>query len=48
MLILTFSRVTGGSQIDLVHAGVPEYDHKGVREGWPKYYWKAWKKFLAK
>lgn len=48
VLILTFSRVAGGSQIDLVHVGVPEYDHKRVREGWPKYYWKAWKKFLAK
>ena len=48
VLILTFSRVAGGAQIDLVHVGVPEYDHKGVREGWPKYYWKPWKKFLAK
>ena len=48
ILILTFSRVAGGAQVDLVHVGVPAYDHKGVREGWPKYYWKPWKKFLAK
>jgi activator of HSP90 ATPase len=48
VLILTFSRAPGGAQIDLVHVGVPQYDHKGVREGWPKYFWRPWKKFLAK
>jgi activator of HSP90 ATPase len=48
ILIMTFSKVAGGAQIDLVHVGVPDYDHKGVREGWPKYYWRPWKKFLGK
>ncbi len=47
VLILTFSSVAGGTEIDLVHVGVPNHDQKGVREGWPKYYWKPWKKFLA-
>jgi activator of HSP90 ATPase len=47
VLILDFSRVAGGAQVDLVHAGVPAYDHKGVREGWPKYYWRPWKKYLG-
>jgi activator of HSP90 ATPase len=48
ILILNFSRVAGGAQIDLVHVGVPAYDHKGVREGWPKYYWRPWKRNLMK
>jgi activator of HSP90 ATPase len=48
ILILMFSKVAGGAQIDLVHVGVPAYDQKGVREGWPKYYWRPWKKFLTK
>jgi len=48
ILILTFSKVAGGAQVDLMHVGVPAYDHKGVRKGWPKYYWKPWKKFLGK
>ena len=48
ILILTFSKVAGGAQIDLVHVRVPAYDHKGVREGWPKYYWRPWRKFLGK
>jgi len=48
ILILTFSRIAAGAQIDLVHVGVPPYDRRGVQEGWPKYYWKPWKKYLAK
>jgi len=47
ILVLNFSRVAGGAQIDLVHIGVPSYDQKGVRKGWPKYYWRPWKKYLS-
>jgi activator of HSP90 ATPase len=47
ILILRFSKASGGGQVDLVHANVPEHDHKGVSEGWPKYYWQPWKKHLA-
>src|SRR5271169_4996359 len=32
ILVLNFSRVAGGAQIDLVHIGVPSYDHKDVRQ----------------
>jgi len=46
VLILSFTQIAGGAQIDLVHIGVPAYDHKGVREGWPKYYWRPWKQYL--
>jgi activator of HSP90 ATPase len=46
VLVLRFSKVPGGAQIDLAHVNVPRYDHKGVSEGWPKYYWKPWKKYL--
>ena len=46
ILILEFSKVPGGAQIDLVYVNVPVYDHKGVSQGWPKYYWKPWKKYL--
>ena len=47
ILVLNFSKVAGGAQVDLVHIGVPQYDQKGVRKGWPKYYWRPWKKFLS-
>jgi activator of HSP90 ATPase len=48
ILILNFSKAAGGGKIDLVHAGVPAHDHKGVTNGWPQYYWKPWKAYLKK
>jgi activator of HSP90 ATPase len=47
ILILEFSKAPGGGRIDLVHVNVPLQDHKGVTNGWPKYYWKPWKKYIA-
>ena len=38
ILVITFSKVAGGAQVDVVHIGVPHYDQKGVCKGWPKYY----------
>ena len=46
ILILNFSKTPGGGRIDLVHAGVPQHDHKGVTKGWPQYYWVPWKAYL--
>jgi uncharacterized protein YndB with AHSA1/START domain len=47
ILVLKFSKARGGACVDLVHAGVPAHDYRGVREGWVKYYWKPWKKYLS-
>ncbi len=47
ILILTFTSVRGGGEIDLVHAYVPDYDRQNVNDGWHKYYWLPWKKYLA-
>jgi activator of HSP90 ATPase len=47
ILTLRFSKAPGGTRLDLVHVGVPQHDQKGVRQGWPKYYGKPWKKYLA-
>lgn len=46
ILIVNFSKTTGGGRIDLVHVGVPQHDHKGVTKGWPQYYWEPWKAYL--
>jgi len=48
VLILQFSSAPGGGRIDLTHVGVAPQDLRGVTLGWPKYYWKPWKKYLAK
>ena len=48
-LILSFTSLKANSaRIDLVHVGVPEVDFKGVSKGWPQYYWKPWRAYLAK
>jgi activator of HSP90 ATPase len=47
ILILQFSKVAGGSQVDLVHVNVPRHDHDGVTQGWKKFYWQPWNAYLA-
>jgi len=47
ILVLQFSKVESGTQIDLVHVNVPAHDHDGVKEGWVRYYWKPWRAYLA-
>ena len=36
------------SRIDLVHVNVPSHDYHGVDKGWKNYYWKPWRKYLAR
>jgi activator of HSP90 ATPase len=48
ILIVSFEKsASGGAQVELVHVGVPAYDHDGVTKGWPKYYWEPWKAYLS-
>jgi hypothetical protein len=48
ILIMTFEKAAGGAIVELVHAGVPQHDQKGVRNSWPKYYGKPWQRYLGK
>ncbi|HMD32354.1 MAG TPA: SRPBCC domain-containing protein [Candidatus Acidoferrales bacterium] len=48
ILILSFTKEGSGTRVDLVHVNVPPQDYKGVSKGWPTYYWKPWKRHLAK
>ena len=48
-LILSFTPLRANSAwIDLVQVDVSDIDHKGVSQGWPKYYWKPWRRALGK
>ena len=47
ILVIQFSKTKTGARVDLVHSGVPEYDHQGVTEGWEQYYWQPWRDHLA-
>jgi activator of HSP90 ATPase len=48
ILVLTFSRATGGGQIDLVHANIPDREARGINAGWRAYYWTPWRAHLAR
>jgi activator of HSP90 ATPase len=46
-LILRFTpRGKRSGRIDLMHVNVPDHDYRGVNNGWKKYYWKPWRKYL--
>src|SRR5258706_4381229 len=47
-LILRFTPKGRQGRIDLVHANVPDHDYRGVNAGWKNYYWKPWRKLLAR
>jgi activator of HSP90 ATPase len=47
ILVLTFWPSGDDSgRIELVHANVADQDIEGVTEGWEKYYWTPWRKYL--
>ncbi len=48
-LVLTFTpKGRSSTRVDLVHVNVADRDYQGVSEGWPKYYWKPWRKALRR
>lgn len=46
VMTMTFTKVAGGTRIDLVHANVAAQDHKGVTNGWKQYYWDPWRTYI--
>jgi len=46
LLILLFSKVNGGGQIELIQANVPGHTHALIKKGWPTHYWARWKRYL--
>ncbi len=48
ILILRFRTTAAGAQLDLVQVKVPVHGHKGITEGWKKYYWDPWQAYLTK
>ena len=48
VLVLTFSGDAKRGKISLVHVNVPDHDARGVKQGWPAYYWKPWAAYLAR
>lgn len=46
VLILIFRQIETGTELEMIHANVPESDAAAVKEGWREYYWKPWKAHL--
>jgi activator of HSP90 ATPase len=47
VLVVRFEKSPGGATAYLAHVGVPQHDHAGVTQGWKKFYWEQWEKYLA-
>jgi activator of HSP90 ATPase len=47
IFILTFEKVSGGTEVTMVHADVPDKEAKHLTKGWHDHYWTPWKKYLA-
>lgn len=45
-LILNFAPEGSEGRIDLIHLDVPAVDYQGVTEGWEKFYWTPWRRYL--
>ena len=48
ILILRFTPKGRRGRIDLMHVNVPDQDYRGVTNGWKKFYWQPWRKYLAR
>lgn len=48
LLILLFSKVRGGGQIELIYVNVPDHTCQIIKKGWPEHYWNPWKAHLKR
>ena len=46
VLILVFNEAENGTELEMIHANVPNDEAEGVKKGWTEFYWKAWKSFI--
>ncbi len=37
-----------GTELEMIHANVPEHDADAVKKGWNDYYWSQWKAYIKK
>ena len=45
---LTFREVKGGTEVSMIHSGIPAEQAKDLREGWKEFYWKPLKEYFKK
>jgi activator of HSP90 ATPase len=47
VLVLVFREIENGTELEMIHANVPDSDAAGVKNGWNEYYWKPWKAYIG-
>lgn len=47
-LELTFKKVEEGTELSMVHSGVPAEQADDIEQGWIKFYWEPLKKYFSK
>jgi len=47
-LELTFKKTTGGTEIVMIHSGVPADQAADIRQGWIDFYWQPLKEYFKK
>ena len=48
ILILVFNETETGTELEMIHANVPDSDADSVKEGWTNFYWTPWKNYIKK
>ena len=47
ILVLTFSEANNDqTQLEMVHANVPEEFAEDIKKGWKEFYWDKWKSYI--
>ena len=41
-----FSKSKNGTKLSFVHSGIPDFDFKGITNGWKEYYWEPMKEYF--
>jgi activator of HSP90 ATPase len=46
ILILVFNEAESGTELEMIHANVPEEEAEGIKKGWFEYYWTPWRNYI--
>ena len=48
ILTFVFRPIESGTELEMIHANVPDDDAESVKKGWNDYYWKPWQDYIKK
>lgn len=48
IVVLTFENQDGDAVLEMTHVNVPDRIVDNIKNGWKKYYWEPWKKYISR